>query len=251
MTPDQPYLLMFIPLFSPSPWIRGLFFLMCGSYLKSLLNLLLQHCFCFMFWGFFFGLQACGISASWPGIEPAPPALESEVLTTGTPGKSLWHVLKTSNGRSDTVSFPSLCCCSAAKSCLTLWFHGLQHARLPCPTLSPAICSDSCPLSRWCLPTISSSVSPFPSCPQSFPASGSFPMSQLSALRMSGSFYFPSFRSPEHHLISPHGNGEALGLHGEKVRSCLANIHCWVWPSRHPWQGEAILEVSALAAIWL
>ena len=59
--------------------------------------------------------------------------------------------------------------------------HGLQHARLPCPSLSPRVCSNSCPLSRWCYPTISSSVTCFSSCLQSFPASGSFPMSWLSA----------------------------------------------------------------------
>ena len=57
--------------------------------------------------------------------------------------------------------------------------HGLQHSRLPCPSLSPRVCLNSCLLSRWCHPTISSSVDPFSSCPQSFPASGSFPMSQL------------------------------------------------------------------------
>ena len=56
---------------------------------------------------------------------------------------------------------------------------GLQLARVPCPSLSPGICSNPCPLSRWCHPTISSSVVPFSSCPQSFPASGSFPTSQL------------------------------------------------------------------------
>ena len=59
----------------------------------------------------------------------------------------------------------------------SLWPRGLQHARLPCPSLSPGVCSNSCPLSRWCHPTIS--VGPFSSCPQSFPASGSFPMSQF------------------------------------------------------------------------
>ena len=60
--------------------------------------------------------------------------------------------------------------------------HGLQHTRLPCPScpsLFPGACSNSCPLSRWCHPTISSSVAPFSSCPPSFPASGSFPVSQL------------------------------------------------------------------------
>ena len=56
-----------------------------------------------------------------------------------------------------------------------------QHARLPCPSSSPGVCSNSCPLSRWCHPTILFSVVPFSSCPQSFPASGSFQMSQLFA----------------------------------------------------------------------
>jgi len=60
-----------------------------------------------------------------------------------------------------------------------LWPHGLQHTRLPYPSQSPGVCSDSCPLSWWCHPTISSSVVPFSSCLQSFPASGSFQMSQF------------------------------------------------------------------------
>ena len=55
----------------------------------------------------------------------------------------------------------------------------LQHVRLPWPSLSPGVCSNSCPLSWWCHPTISFSVMHFSSCPQSFPASESFPMSQL------------------------------------------------------------------------
>ena len=57
--------------------------------------------------------------------------------------------------------------------------HGLQHARLPCPSLSPRACSNSCPLSWWSHPTISSSVIPFFSCLRSFPASGSFLISRL------------------------------------------------------------------------
>ena len=61
------------------------------------------------------------------------------------------------------------------------WPHGLHHARLPCPSASPRACSNSCSLSRWCHPNISSSVVPFSSCPQSSPASRSFPMSQLFA----------------------------------------------------------------------
>ena len=55
----------------------------------------------------------------------------------------------------------------------------IQHARLPCPSLSPSVCSNSCPLSWWCHPIISSSVVPFSSYLQSFPASGSFPVSQF------------------------------------------------------------------------
>ena len=61
----------------------------------------------------------------------------------------------------------------------SLWPHGLQHARPLCLSLTPRVYSNSCPLSRWCHPTISSSVVPFSSCPQSFPASGSFQISQL------------------------------------------------------------------------
>jgi len=57
--------------------------------------------------------------------------------------------------------------------------HELQHARLPCPSPTPGACSDSCPLSPWCHPTISSSVVPFLSRLQSFPASGSFSISQF------------------------------------------------------------------------
>ena len=85
-----------------------------------------------------------------------------------------------------------LCCCCWVESSLlpvthsslmlSCWVmsdflrpHGLQHARLPCPS----VCSNSCPLSQWCHPTISSSVFPLSSCPQSFPVSQSFPMSQF------------------------------------------------------------------------
>ena len=70
---------------------------------------------------------------------------------------------------------------SVAQSCLTLWPHELQHARPPCSSPNPEVYSDSCPSSRWCHPTISSSVIPFSSCPQSLPAPGSFPVSQLFA----------------------------------------------------------------------
>ena len=61
----------------------------------------------------------------------------------------------------------------------SLWPQGLQHTRLPCPSPTPGACSNLCPLTQWCHPTISSSVIPFSSLLQSFPASGPFPMSQF------------------------------------------------------------------------
>ena len=80
-------------------------------------------------------------------------------------GKSLWMSLLLLF--SCWVLFESLCP------------HGLQHSRLLCPLLTPRVCSHSCPLSWWCHPTILFSVVPFSSCLQSFPASGSFPLSQF------------------------------------------------------------------------
>ena len=73
------------------------------------------------------------------------------------------------------VQFIQFSCSVVSNS---LWPQELQHARPPCPSPTPRVYPNSCPLSRWCHPTSSSSVVPF-SCPQSFPASGSFPMSQL------------------------------------------------------------------------
>ena len=69
---------------------------------------------------------------------------------------------------------------SVAQSCLTLC-DPMDHSTPGLPSSSPRVHPNSCPLSRWCHPTISSSVIPFSSCPQSFPVSGSFPMSQLYA----------------------------------------------------------------------
>ena len=70
-------------------------------------------------------------------------------------------------------------CCSFTKLCPILWPHGLQHSRLPCPSLSPRVCSNSFPLSWWYYLTISSSAALFSFCLQSFPGSGSFAMSYL------------------------------------------------------------------------
>ena len=86
--------------------------------------------------------------------------------------KTVWRVL-----RKLKIELPCCFCCSVAKSCLSLWPYELQHGRLLCPSPSPGVWSNPCPLSRWCHPTTSSSVIPFSSCPQSFQASGSFPVS--------------------------------------------------------------------------
>ena len=75
------------------------------------------------------------------------------------------------------VKFNSVHSLSHVRLVATSW---LQHARLPCLLPTPRACSNSCPFSRWCYPTISSSIAPF-SCFQTFPASGSFPMSQFLA----------------------------------------------------------------------
>ena len=80
----------------------------------------------------------------------------------------------------------------------SLWPHGLQHTRLPCPSPTPGACPNSCPLSRWCHPTISSSVVPFSSHLQSFRASGSFQMSQFFALGDQSSFSFNISPSKEY-----------------------------------------------------
>ena len=85
----------------------------------------------------------------------------------------------------------------------SLGHHESQHARPPCPSPTPRVHSDSCPLSQWCHPSISSSVVPFSSCPQSLPASESFPMSQLftwsgqsTGVSALASSFFPSKEIP-------------------------------------------------------
>ena len=74
------------------------------------------------------------------------------------------------------VDVPPFC---YVQTCLTLWLHGLQHVRLPCPSPTPRDCSNSGPSRWWCHSTISTSVVPFSSCLQAFPAPGSFPMNQF------------------------------------------------------------------------
>ena len=126
----------------------------------------------------------------------------------------------------------------------SLWPHGLQHARVPCPSATPGIHPNSCPLSRWCHPTISSSVTPFSPCPQSFPASGCFPMSQLFAsgsqsIGVSASSYSPS--SEHSGLISFRMNWlDLLAVQGT-LKSLL----------QHPASKASILWCSAFFIVQL
>ena len=103
--------------------------------------------------------------------------------------------------------------------------HGLQHARLPCPSLSPGACSNSCPLSWWCHPTISPSVIPFSSCFQSFPASGSFPVSQL--FEYSGLI---SFRIDWFDLLAVQGTLKSLLQHYNLKASVLQHSAFFMAP---------------------
>ena len=116
----------------------------------------------------------------------------------------------------------------------SLWPHGLQHTRPPCPSPTPRVDSNSCPLSQWCHPITSSSVVPFPSCFQSFPASGSFQMSQ----------FFPS-------------GGRSIGV--SALASVLPmNIQDWFplgltgWISLQSWGLWSLLQhhSSKLSILW-
>ena len=91
--------------------------------------------------------------------------------------KAIWFVTVLSTPHSITRHSSQFSCSVMSDS---LWPHGLHHARLPCPSPTPGVCSNSCLLSQWCHLTISSFIIPF-SCLQSFPASGPFPRSQFFA----------------------------------------------------------------------
>ena len=189
--------------------------------LKSLLNLL-QYCCCFML--DFLGHAACGILVPQPRTEPTTPALEGEVLATGHQRRSNITCNSPPIIITLTITPPSLphfvplqCARHCAGWLMYLLFshsvmsdsvrpHGLQHTSLPCPSPSPRACSNSCPLSQWYHPTVSSSVIPFSSYNQSFPASGSFPMSQL----------FPS----GDHGIGASASAFALIFQPEKIAEC-------------------------------
>ena len=139
---------------------------------------------------------ASGILVPWPGFEPQPSALKAlspnHWTTRGFPFHLSLNRIGINGNILDFNTFRNLAfidhlfqnsvssvqfSCSVVSD--SLWPHELQHARPPCPSPTPGVDSNSRPLSRWCHPAISSSVVPSSSCPQSLPASGSFPMSQL------------------------------------------------------------------------
>ena len=107
------------------------------------------------------------------------------------------------------------------------WPHGLQQARLPCPSLSPVVWPNSCPLSWWCHPTISSFVNPLSSCPQSFPAPRSLPVSQLFA---SGGQSFGTSTSVFPTNIQgwfPFGLTDLMSLQSKGLSSVFSNTTVW------------------------
>ena len=144
---------------------------------------------------------------------------------------------------------------SVAQLCLTLRPHELQHARLLCPSPTPRTCSNSCSSSWWCHPTISSSVIPFSSRLQSFPASGSFQMSQFFAsgdqsFRVSASTsvfpmniqdWFPlgwtgwiSLQFKGLSRVFPNTTVQKHEFFGAQLSS-QSNSHIHTWPLENPW----------------
>ena len=142
------------------------------------------------------------------GIEPESlesPALAGRFFPTEPPGK---HVQFSRSVVSDSLR-P----------------HELQHTRPPCPSPTRGVHPNSCPLSQWCHPAISSSVVPFSSCPQSFPASGSFQMSQLFA--SGGQSIGVSASTSVHSQSSEVEESSAPSL---KVKNSHNRLRCQIWP---------------------
>ena len=128
--------------------------------------------------------------------------------------------------------------------------NSLQHARLPCPSLSPRVCSNSCPLSQWCHPTISSSVAPFSSCCQSFPASGSFLMNWLFSSGSQSFIISPSseysglisFGTDWFNLLAVQGTLQSLLQHHNSKTPILRHSSLFLVQVSHPYMttGKAI-----------
>ena len=105
-----------------------------------------------------------------------------------------------------------------------LWPHGLQHARLPCPSLSPGVCSNSCPLNWWCHPTISSSVTPFSSCHQSFSSIRVFSNESALLIRWSKYWSFSSSCPPnEYSGLIPWGLTGLISLLSKRLSRAFSS----------------------------
>ena len=142
------------------------------------------------------------------------------------------------------------CCCSVTQLCPTLQPHWLQHDRLPCPSLSPRGCSNSCPLNRWCHPTISSSVTPFSSCPQAFLASGSFKMSQffISGGQSIGASASASVLPTNTQSWSPLGWTGLISLQSKVLSRVFFSITIW---KHHFFGTQPSLRSNSHIQMWL
>ena len=123
--------------------------------------------------------------------------------------------------------------------------HGLQHTRLPCPPPYPGVCSDSCPLSQWCHPAILSSLVSF-SCPQSFPASESCPVSQLftSGGQSTGASASPSVLPMNIQGWFPLGLTDLTSLQSKELSRVFSNTTV----QKHQWVQISLSIFVALAA---
>ena len=143
------------------------------------------------------------------------------------------------SSRQKTRSFLSVQFSSVTQLCLTLWPHGRQHTRPPCPSPNHGVYSNSCPWDRWCHPTISSSAIPFFSRLQSFPASWYFPINQLftSGKRSIGVSDSTSVLPMNTQDLSPLGWTGWISLHSKGLSRVFSNTtaqkhqFCSVWPS--------------------
>ena len=133
---------------------------------------------------------------------------------------------------------------SVTQSCPTLWPHESQRARPPCPSLTPGVHSDSRPSSRWCHPAISSSVVPFSSCPQSLPASESFPMSIFTCHNLLLLIFFLNCLGIQKSFLAlGWGRGRVVGIQDK----------WWVTPvheSRLAWQIQLFVSRMAEGHLW-
>ena len=144
------------------------------------------------------------------------------------------------------------------------WPHGLQHIRLLCPSPSPGVCSNSCPLSQWCYLTITSSAALFSFCIQSFPACVSFPMSQLftsdgqsmlqyfSSISSSNEYSgLVSFRIDWFDLLAVQGTLKSLSQHHSSKASVLRHSAFFMVQLSHlNWKNYSFDYTKSLSAKW-